>query len=102
MYSHGGKREGAGRPRLADSILNKRLTTSLWRINNKPIYLKKIVHATWKELRIAGKFSYDTKFASHLLSLEIKNKKRYEIYAPIYIHGTKLCCLCKCIFGFIM
>lgn len=67
MSSAGGHRAGSGRKRIYDSSAAKR---KVWDRGHKRIWLDAIIYSSWVSAKLKCGFNADSKFASHLLSLE--------------------------------
>ena len=77
----GGKRRGSGRPvfspRSHKESQRKRVeyTKDLEKSRHR-ISIEKTVYQTWKKLKSLCVYNSDTAFAKHLLSLELRRRKR--------------------------
>ena len=79
--NYGGKRAGSGRYMHSPGTYAKRqaergLYLKKWQANHKRISIAKTVCKTWEDLKSLCKYSSDTAFAKHLLSLEMRRREK--------------------------
>ena len=81
-FHHGGLRRGSGRPKESTAKGNAKIYQFFWRQNNKRVYLRKEIHATWRRLKQSGSFASDSAFAA----LEISRRQRYVLKPNLAIN----------------